>query len=164
MERGSLWHKWGAFTTEHLHRPPDCLLDRWCCQEVLMMMMMQTMINRTMMKMMIRVITPHCLQQQTNFPPQLLELEGRTSIHSISQSIGFTLHYWLPLTGIEPGVICMLWHYISLMISGFTAHLSACGCLGFSQKSFVWCACQDKINVCIVNYKLEMKVNTGQAY
>lgn len=101
------------------------------------------------------------------FPPTITwGVEGRTPSRNISQSIGFTHHYWLSLTGIEPEVICMLWYCIGVMISGFTEHLRENGWWRFNQGSSVWCACQDNSNLyrapCLCSL-LQGKVATQQA-
>lgn len=110
-----------------------------------MMMMMQTMINTAMMKMMIWVITfiaistepisSHNYLRSRRIRPQYF------SVHRVYAPL-------LTMTSTEPGVICMLWYCISLMISGFTAHLGARGWLGLNQRSSVWCECQNNINFC----------------
>lgn len=130
-----------CYISEHHHRPQGGLLDRWCKPEwPIITSTMRTRTDMTVMKMRVRTTTFIAYYH----PPWL---EKKAVLH-ISQSEGFTYHYWLSLVGIEPGVICMSRYRISLMISGFKAHHGARGWWGLIRRSSVWCACQDYINFC----------------
>lgn len=61
------------------------------------------------------------------FPPNNYENihPRRFSVHRV---------YTPLLVATEPGGICMLWHFISMMISGFTEDLSPSGPRGLQPK------------------------------
>lgn len=93
----SLCYKGAARTTEHHQQLTDYLLDKRYEQEgliVIMMLIMQTETNTTMMKKMIWVITLIAISTKPiSAFNHLKNRVGRGSICSISQSIGFTHHY-----------------------------------------------------------------------
>lgn len=136
--------------------------------------MRQTKINMSMMKM-IWVITLIAISSKPiSALSHVKNRVGRGSICSISHSMGFTHHYQVPLAATVQGLICMLWHCISLMISGFTAHLRACGWWGFNQRSVMWCASKRasswaallviRSKIFDIRYKLKIKVVSRQAW
>lgn len=139
MER-SLRHKGATRTTEHHHL--DYLLDRWRKQEGLIIMMMQSMTNTSMMEMIIRVITLIAISSKTISSHNYLR-SRRQNIHAQYFLVPMVYAPLLTSTD-EPGVISMLWCCISLMISGFTEES---GWWGFNSRSSVWCA-RERASTC----------------